>query len=143
MSLAEFDLSISGFAEEAGICGEYGALEFGDIVADAADSGEELGGGFSCCFGKFAGGNAEGFGCKFTSIESGGVAEYGWEAVLANIVADAADDFAGAEWFAEEFNCALSAGFGDDVATGTKFVAELPKVSAGIAVTAVNYGHGE
>jgi hypothetical protein len=45
--------------------------------------------------------------------------------LLANIFADAAHDFAGAEGFAEEFDRSLSAGFRNHIATGTELFAEL------------------
>jgi hypothetical protein len=100
-------------------------LKLGHIITNAANGSEELWGSLSGGGGEFLRCNAKRFRGEFAAIQFCCVMQHRRQPLLANIFADAAHDFAGAEGFAEEFDRSLSAGFRNHIATGTELFAEL------------------
>ncbi len=115
-----------------------GGLEAENVIANAADGVEKLGGGAAVCGGELLAGDTERVGGELGVVELGRVTKNGIEALGADVGADAFDNFGGGHGGAEDFQRFLAAGVADDVATGSELGSQLGDGGLGVGQASVD-----
>ncbi len=120
------------------VLGNQGALKLEDVVANAADRGQEGGIGLPVRGFEFGRRDAQGLGGDLRLVDAGRVVEHGFESLLADVAANTLDHCQRRKLLAEDFDRAPPPGLADHVAARAERGAEGRDSRAGVSLAAVD-----